>query len=194
MTGLDISPSISSLPGSKSTTRVSTDDASGSTSMAANIQEPLEVGCKLLLIDEDSSATNLLVKDRRMQRLIRNEPIVPLVSRVRAHYREQGVSTITVVGGLGDWLTVAEHVIAMDSYMPRLITEEAKRVTETYPGHVLQHSDYDLVRCRDMGINLTGGRPPYATSKAFVSIKPTVNNPVHDPSEAPTGIDLSGLD
>ena len=154
----------------------------------------MEVGCELLLIDEDLSATNVLVKHQRMQKLIRDEPIVPLVIKVRALYREQGVSTMIVIGGLGDWLTVADHVIAMDSFAPCLITEEAKRVTEAYPSHILQHENYGLVRRRCVKIGLPGGRPPHATSKTFVSIKPILSNPVYDPSEAPGGIELSGLD
>ena len=78
---VDISPFISDLPGGKETIRFSTDDASGSTSMASNIQEALEAGSQTLLIDEDCSATNLLVRDQRMQLLIKKEPITPLISK-----------------------------------------------------------------------------------------------------------------
>lgn len=106
----DISPYISQLPGGKPTKTFSTEDASGSTSMAANIQEALEAGCKTILIDEDSSATNLLVRDWRMERLIRNEPITPLISKARALWQKHGVSTVIVIGGLGDWLSIADNV------------------------------------------------------------------------------------
>ncbi|CAJ2509907.1 Uu.00g058070.m01.CDS01 [Anthostomella pinea] len=174
----DISPFISGLPGGKDTKRFSTDDASGSTSMAANIQEALEVGCKTLLIDEDSSATNLLVRDQRMQSLIRNEPITPLMAKARALYAEHGVSTVIVICGLGDWLSVADHVIAMDSYVPRLITAEAKAIVNT----------------RSFQVDLSGIRSPYAVRKNFVAMKPQDRNPVDDPSQGEAGIYLSGLD
>ena len=92
VTSVDISPFIANLPGGKDTKRFSTDDASGSTSMAASISEALESGCTSLLIDEDSSATNLLVRGQRMQSLIRHEPITPLVSKARALFDQHGVS------------------------------------------------------------------------------------------------------
>ncbi|KAI9761824.1 MAG: hypothetical protein M4579_000763 [Chaenotheca gracillima] len=102
VTGVDISPFISGLPRGKDTKAFSSTDASGSTSMAANIQEALELGASSILIDEDSSATNLLIRDQRMQALVTNETITPLVSKARALFDELGVSTIIVVGGCGD--------------------------------------------------------------------------------------------
>ena len=152
---VDISPFIYNLPGGKDTKRFSTDDASGSTSMATNIQQALEAGCETLLIDEDSSATNLLVRDQRMQALIKKEPITPLISKARALYEDHGVSTIIVIGGLGDWLSVSDNVIAMDSYVPRLITNEAKAVLEQYPGVVRQDDTYGSLPQRP-GMDLSG--------------------------------------
>lgn len=191
----DISPFISTLPGGKDPKRFSTDDASGSTSMAANIQEALEAGSKSLLIDEDSSATNLLVRDARMQALIQNEPIMPLVSKVRALHAQQGVSTIMVVGGLGDWLSVADHIIAMDYYVPRLITSKVQDVLRQFPSSVAQDESYGSLPARSVQVRVPGGEiSPYATSKSFINIKTVVRNPVSDPSQAPQGIDLQGLD
>lgn len=192
--GVDISPFISNLPGGKDTKCFSTDDASGSTSMATNIQEALEAGCKTLLIDEDSSATNLLVRDQRMQKLIQKEPITPLISKARALYAQHGVSTVIVIGGLGDWLSVSDNVIAMDSYIPHIITNEAKAVIEQYPTLVAEDKTYGSLPDRKFCIDLSGFRSPYAPRKNFITMKPESRNPVDDPAEAEPGIDLSGLD
>lgn len=194
VSGADISPFISSLPGGKDPKSFSTDDASGSTSMAANIQEALEIGSKSLLIDEDSSATNLLVRDARMQALIQNEPITPLVSKVRALYKQHGVSTIMVVGGLGDWLSVADNVIAMDYYVPRLITSKVQAVLKQFPSEVGQDTKYGSLPQRNVQVRVDGEISPYTASRSHINIKPHVKNPVNDPSQAPQGINLQFMD
>ncbi|KAK4574247.1 hypothetical protein LTR86_002008 [Recurvomyces mirabilis] len=194
VTSLDITPYISTLPGDRDTKLFSTDDASGSTSMAANIQEALEVGCKALLIDEDSSATNLLVRDQRMQTLIKHEPITPLVAKARALHMEYGVSTVIVIGGLGDWLSVADEVIAMEDYVPRSITSEAKKVVIDFPTHVMQASEYGTITPRKFQVNLNGMRSPYATRKRFIAMKPQAREAVNDPAQDEPGVDLGGLD
>ena len=194
VSGTDISPFISSLPGGKDPKSFSTDDASGSTSMAANIQEALEAGSKCLLFDEDSSATNLLVRDARMQALIKNEPITPYVSKVRALYNQYGVSTVMVVGGLGDWLSVADNVIAMDYYVPRLITSEVKAVLKKFPSEVAQDAQYGSIPQRKVQVRIDGEISPYKASRSHIAIKPAVKNPVHDPSQAQDGIDLQFVD
>jgi predicted ABC-class ATPase len=133
--GVDISPFITNLPYNRSTTSFSSDDASGSTSQAANIIEALEVGAKLLLVDEDTSATNFMVRDARMQELVHkdNEPITPFLDRVRELYDTMGVSTILVMGGSGDYFDVADTVIMMRDYMPFDVTSEAKQIARAYP-------------------------------------------------------------
>lgn len=132
---VDISPFISSLPGGVDTGEFSTENASGSTSQAANIIEALEAGATLLLMDEDTSATNFLIRDRRMQELVPKEiePITPYIDRVRQLYLEKGVSTILVLGGSGDYLDVADRVICMVEYEPRDFTERAKEVARAHP-------------------------------------------------------------
>ncbi len=117
--GVDISPFLSDLPGGRSTRPFSTDDASGSTSQAASIVEAIEAGARLLLMDEDTSATNLLVRDERMRALVpaEHEPITPLVERVRQLHSELGVSTLLVVGGVADYLAAADVVLAMNAYV-----------------------------------------------------------------------------
>ncbi len=130
---VDISPFITSLPTGLSTQTFCTDDASGSTSQAANIMEALEVGAKVLLVDEDTSATNFMIRDARMQALVskENEPITPFVDRVRELFEKFGVSTVLVMGGSGDYFDVADTVIMMKEYVPVDVTEEAKRIAAT---------------------------------------------------------------
>ncbi len=133
--GVDISPFIGELPMGIDTTFFSTEDASGSTSLAASIMEALEMGATLLLMDEDTSATNFLIRDARMQALISKgkEPITPFIDKVRLLLRDYGVSTIMVLGGSGDYLDVADKVIAMDSYRPVDLTDKARKVASLYP-------------------------------------------------------------
>ena len=133
--GVDISPFIRGLPGGADTRCFATENASGSTSQAANIVEALEAGSRLLLMDEDTSATNFMIRDRRMQTLIAktHEPITPFVDRVRELYEVHGVSTILVMGGSGDYFDVADTVIAMVAYEPRDYTEQARRVAREVP-------------------------------------------------------------
>uniref|UniRef100_UPI002804D4EF ABC-ATPase domain-containing protein n=1 Tax=uncultured Varibaculum sp. TaxID=413896 RepID=UPI002804D4EF len=107
ITGTDISLFIGSLPGGSDTRQFFTENASGSTSQAAAITEAIECGSRALLIDEDTSATNLLLRDSRMRQLVRSEPIIPLIDRVGGIRDELGVSTIMVMGGSGDFLDLA---------------------------------------------------------------------------------------
>lgn len=137
---VDLSPFIGNLPGGKETKRFSTANASGSTSQATGIVETLETGSKCLLIDEDISATNFLIRDERMQQLIApdKEPITPFAQRVRPLYDQLGVSTILVLGGSGDYFGPAHRVIAMENYRPVDFTAQAKAIcmngaTETSP-------------------------------------------------------------
>ncbi|MFH1096403.1 MAG: ABC-ATPase domain-containing protein [Candidatus Desantisbacteria bacterium] len=133
--GVDISPFINNLPLGRKTTNFSTDNASGSTSQAANIVEALEMGARLLLIDEDTTATNFMIRDRRMQALVakEKEPITPFIDRVQGLYETHGVSTIVVIGGCGDYLDVADIVLRMEEYEPFVVTDEAKKIASIYP-------------------------------------------------------------
>ncbi|MCL6516284.1 ABC-ATPase domain-containing protein [Alicyclobacillus sp.] len=132
---VDISPLIGTLPHGKDTARFSTENASGSTSQAASMMEMIEAGASVFLIDEDTSATNLLVRDARMQALVAKsaEPITPYIDRARQLYDEYGVSTVLVVGGLGDYLDIADCVIKMEQYVPYDVTREAKRIASEMP-------------------------------------------------------------
>jgi len=128
--GVDVSPFIDHLPLGRDTHAFRTENASGSTSQAANIVEALEAGARVLLIDEDTAATNFMIRDGRMQQLVarQREPITPYLDRVRQLYEEHGVSTVLVVGGSGDYFEVADTVIALEEYRPRDVTDEARRI------------------------------------------------------------------
>lgn len=138
--GVDITPFIDNLPFGRSTSAFCSADASGSTSQAAYIIEALEAGSTALLIDEDTCATNFMIRDARMQRLVApdKEPITPFISKVRALWEAQGVSSILVIGGAGDYFEVADTVIMMDCYTPKDVTLQAKTIAEDSKGAVLQ--------------------------------------------------------
>jgi predicted ABC-class ATPase len=121
----NIAPFIKWIPGG-TTEHFSTDHASGSTSQAANIIEAINVGAKLLLIDEDKSATNFMIRDELMKQLIKHEPIIPFTERVRELYEELDVSTILVIGGSGEYLAVADTIILMDDFVAENITKQAQ--------------------------------------------------------------------
>jgi len=131
---VDISPFISDLPLEKDTRSFSTEDASGSTSMAANTIEALEIGASALLIDEDTSATNFMIRDHRMQELVSKdkEPITPFIDKIRQLYQDKKVSTVLVIGGSGDYFDVADRVICMIEYQPHDVTEQASLIADKY--------------------------------------------------------------
>lgn len=131
----DISMFIGNLPNGRDTKAFSTEDASGSTSQAANMIEAMEAGTGLFLIDEDTSATNFMIRDELMQRVIHREkePITPFIERVRDMYELFDVSTILVAGSCGSYFHKADTIIQMDCYEPKDITEFAKREAEQFP-------------------------------------------------------------
>jgi predicted ABC-class ATPase len=133
--GTDIGNFIGTLPGGRRTDRFETANASGSTSQAASIIEALEAGARCLLLDEDTSATNFMIRDARMQALIasEHEPITPFIDRARALADGVGVSTVIVVGGAGDYFDVADTVIALQEYVPAEVTAEARAVAAAHP-------------------------------------------------------------
>lgn len=132
---VDVKSFIHHPPGMGDTSRFSTENASGSTSQATNIIEALEAGSRLLLFDEDTSATNFMIRDERMQRLVSKdkEPITPFIDRVDELYLEQGVSSVLVMGGSGDYFQKADTVIMMDHYQPYNVTLEARKVAREMP-------------------------------------------------------------
>jgi predicted ABC-class ATPase len=132
---VDISGFIDNLPFGRDTTRFSTPNASGSTSQAASIMEALEMDARVLLMDEDTCASNLMIRDRKMQELVgkEDEPITPYIDRVRWLYEQKGVSSVLVLGGVGDYFEVADTVIQMINYQPHDVTAAAKRIAQDIP-------------------------------------------------------------
>lgn len=128
---VNISPFIKWLPGGD-TTDFSTDHASGSTSQAANIMEATDNGSTLLLIDEDRSATNFMIRDGMMKELIEKEPITPFTERVNELYANLGVSTILVIGGSGEYLSVADKIYMMEDYLVHDVTEKSKTICRSH--------------------------------------------------------------
>lgn len=131
----DISLFINNLPNGKNTKQFETEDASGSTSQAANMAEAMEAGCQTFLIDEDTSATNFMIRDELMQRVVSSEvePITPFTMRVRELYEREGISTILVAGSSGSYFHKADQIIQMNHYVPQEITQKAKEVAKEFP-------------------------------------------------------------
>ncbi|MCL2773237.1 MAG: ABC-ATPase domain-containing protein [Oscillospiraceae bacterium] len=115
VTSLDISPFIRNVSGLDTKT-FTTQHASGSTSQAANIMEAISFGCGALLIDEDRTATNFMIRDARMKKIIKDDPIVPFTDRVRQIYRDTGISTVLIIGGSSEYLDLADNVYIMKDY------------------------------------------------------------------------------
>lgn len=132
---VDISMFINNLPNGKDTKAFVTEDASGSTSQAANVVEAMEAGANVFLIDEDTSATNFMIRDELMQRVVHREaePIVPFIDRVEELYRNFGISTILVAGSSGSYFHKADCILQMDRYEPVEITAFAKEQAKQFP-------------------------------------------------------------
>lgn len=126
---------INGLPNGKDTEHFETEDASGSTSQAANVIEAMEAGSKVFLIDEDTSATNFMIRDELMQSVVSrdSEPITPYIDRLRELYENYGISSIIVAGSSGSYFHKADHIIQMCQYIPEEITEFAKAKAAEYP-------------------------------------------------------------
>ena len=132
---VDISMFINNLPNKKDTIHFCTEDASGSTSQAANVVEAMEAGTKVMLIDEDTSATNVMIRDELMQRVVNrdSEPITPFIDRVQELSSKYGISTVLVAGSSGSYFHKADCIIQMDHYLPKDITEFAKKEADAFP-------------------------------------------------------------
>ncbi|MDC3413633.1 ABC-ATPase domain-containing protein [Aquibacillus sp. 3ASR75-11] len=149
VTAVNISPFINDLPHKQDTNHFTTENASGSTSQAANVVEALEVGATTILIDEDTSATNFMIRDQRMQKLVANEkePITPFIDKIDQLKKDLDVSTILVMGGSGDYFDVADQVIMMDNYEPHNVTDKAKEITKklSYQRDVSQTKSFGVL-------------------------------------------------
>jgi predicted ABC-class ATPase len=167
VTDVDISPFIQGLPGGGDTRRFASENASGSTSQAANIVEALEAGARVMMMDEDTSATNFMIRDRRMQALIAKdrEPITPYIDKVRQLYDDLGVSTTLVIGGSGDYLDKADTVIAMEEFRAHDVTSRARQVVDAHRTERAEEGGQQFGRpgarsLKGTGIQGKGDKPP----------------------------------
>lgn len=152
----DISMFINDLPNGKDTRGFYTEDASGSTSQAANVIESMEAGASVMLIDEDTSATNFMIRDELMQRVIHRdmEPITPFIDRILELYQVYGISTVIVAGSSGAYFHIADTIIQMDRYEPKEITKLAKETAKDFPAMSGMESTAEkpvFVRCPRQG-------------------------------------------
>ncbi|MGF1696491.1 ABC-ATPase domain-containing protein [Vibrio lamellibrachiae] len=170
---LNLSNYINHLPMGKDTADFTTQDASGSTSQAAWLQESIEAGARSILIDEDTSATNFMIRDERMQALVSKgqEPITPLVDRIGQLRDSLEISTIVVMGGSGDYLDVADTVIQMHDYQPVDVTEKAKQVILQHPSERTNECESPLETFKPRAIHCTALQTLLAEGKFRVSAK-----------------------
>ena len=185
ITNTDISMFINNLPNRKDTVSFDTEDASGSTSQAANVVEAMETGSSLFLIDEDTSATNFMIRDELMQRVVLRdqEPITPFIERIRELYERYGISSIIVAGSCGSYFHPADHIIQMDQYIPKDITTAAKDAAKDFPMVSLpekKHPDPCFDRCFNAGNHLkkerkikmkTLGKDAFSINKDTVDLR-----------------------
>ena len=143
--GDDISLFINHLPNKKDTTAFFTENASGSTSQAASVAEAVECGSKTLLMDEDTCATNFMVRDALMQKIVseEEEPITPFSDRMRALFEQSGISTILVAGSSGAFFSQADTIIQMDQYEPKDVTDKVRKIVPFQE----RNSDTSVVVC-----------------------------------------------
>lgn len=174
VTGDDISPFINNLPSGTDTRAFTTTNASGSTSQAANLVEAVEVGARSLLIDEDTSATNFMIRDERMRALIpaEREPITPFVDRIRPLFTRRGVSTVLVAGGSSAFFEVADHVIALDAYVPQEVTEKAHELVGVDPTELEGASPADRDAASPAGPVNSGNESADETGNMFAAPRP----------------------
>jgi len=139
---------LPTLPGCNQavdTKEFSTQEASGSTSQAANVSEAIEMGATALLVDEDVSAANFMARDGRMRALVMDESITPLLYRVNGMYQKHGISSVVVVGGVGDWLDVPNTVILLNKYVASDATKKAASVSYQFSYNHVQYAGRGVV-------------------------------------------------
>ncbi|PNH99418.1 ABC-ATPase domain-containing protein [Vibrio diazotrophicus] len=172
---LNLSNYINHLPLGRDTRDFSTQDASGSTSQAAWLQESIEAGASTLLIDEDTSATNFMIRDERMQALVSkgDEPITPLVDRIGQLRDEMGISSLVVMGGSGDYLDVADTVIQMHDFQAIDVTEKAQQVIALHPTERKNECETPLENIAPRSLNCMALQTILAEGKFRVSAKGT---------------------
>lgn len=190
VTNVDISRFLLRLPNGASTEHFSSEDTSGVTGMAVNIEEALETGCRTLLIDENSSALNLLVRAQRIRMLWDNRPRRPLVMRL---YENQAVSTVIVVTATSDWLEIPTMVLRMVNYMADDGTTVQADQYAALKAKSGRRPKCEVMDPREVKVHLNQFEAPVAGSRPFIDLKVKKGLAVFDPGAAASGIDISGL-
>ncbi len=189
---VDISPFISDLPNGLKTDHFSTDNASGSTSQAANIVEAVESGSRLLLFDEDTCATNFLVRDELIKKILdaAQEPIKPLYSMVRSLWKKHHVSMIFVVGGLGYFLQKADTCLLMENYRCHDITAKVRDRLGSIPEEDVAIADFAISR------RLTADNfdPAYKNQRLNKTMPKRIKDLRNAPRQLEYGMDLINLE
>lgn len=164
---VDISLFIQNLPNKKDTSSFSTENASGSTSQAANLIEGIEAGSHTFLIDEDTTATNFMIRDTLMQQIIARdkEPITPFLERVRDIYEKAGISTILVAGSSGAYFHAADTILQMDCYRTLDITKKVKRICEQLESPSLTAPGFQIPAFQRLALSKPYGHAQSATHK-----------------------------
>lgn len=90
--------------------------ASGSISQAANIIEAINGNSRLILIEEDSSATNFLIKDEIMREIINADASIPFTDRIK-DIEKIGLSVILVTGATSKFLEYSNQIIKFEKYI-----------------------------------------------------------------------------
>ena len=185
---VNINSFIKDLPGGTKTTCFSTDNASGSTSQASGIVESLEAGSRLLLFDEDSCATNFLVRDDLIQKIVPpdREPIKPLYDAARSLWEIYGVSSIMVIGGLGIFLKKADRVLHIDEYRCYDITKKVRSVV----GFDRDTKEYYYNNSNHRKIDPNNFNPLYINERLNKSQPVRIKPLRKDPKKLEYGMDL----
>lgn len=189
---VDISPFIGQLPNGITTEQFSSDNASGSTSQAASIVETIESGSRFLLFDEDTCATNFLVRDKLVNKVLNsaNEPIKPLYSRVRSMWKKHGVSIVFVTGGLGVFLQKADTCLLMDNYQCKDITRKVRKEL----GEIAEEKEMQLNFSADRHLSTDNFDPSYTNHRLKKKLAKRIKNLRNAPRQLEYGMDLINLE
>lgn len=189
---VDISFFIADLPNGLKTVSFSTDNASGSTSQAANIVEALESGSRLLLFDEDTCATNFLVRDELIKKILdeEQEPIKPLYARVRSLWKKNKVSMIFVVGGLGYFLQKADTCLLMAHYRCEDITVKVRDRLGPIADEDLPMADFSAYR----RLAIDNFDPAYVNQRLNKTLSKRIKELRNSPRQLEYGMDLLNLE
>ncbi len=189
---VDISPFIGQLPNGITTQQFSSDNASGSTSQAASIVETIESGSRFLLFDEDSCATNFLVRDELVKKVLSstNEPIKPLYSMVRSMWKKHGISIIFVTGGLGVFLQKADTCLLMDNYQCKDITAKVRKEL----GEIAEEKEMQLDFSTHRQLSVDNFNPSYTNHRLKKQIAKRIKNLRNAPRQLEYGMDLINLE